>query len=312
VAHDAIDSRIDAMRRFSRFYTRTIGVLHEGLLGSDLSLAEGRVVFEIATRSRTTATALGLDLGLDAGYLSRILKGLDDRGLVERHASPTDGRQSDLQLTRAGRTAFEAINARSRHEVGQLLGKLSVRAQRDVVAAMATIEKAMAGSQAHPSDIVLRPHRPGDMGWVVHRHGVLYAAEYGWDETFEAVVAEVAGSFIKNFKPARERCWIAERDGEILGSAFVVEKSRTIAKLRLVYVEPHVRGHGLGRRLVEAAMDFARAAGYRRMTLWTNDVLLPARRLYDALGFKQTASEPYHGFGKDLVGETWEQDLKTP
>lgn len=299
---------IDAVRRFSRFYTQRIGVLQEGLLGSDLSLTEGRIVYELGARSRVTARDLCSDLGLDAGYVSRILKRFETNGWIQRSVSKDDARQADLALTRAGRTLFNDINRRSHDEIAALLIETSDADKRHLVDALAHVERTLGGSLS-ALDVVLRPHRVGDIGWVIHRHGVIYAEEYGWDATFEAMVARVAADFIDEFKPGKEICWIADRGGSILGSAFVVRKSEEIAKLRLVYVERAARGTGLGRRLLDAAMSFARDAGYKRMTLWTNDVLVPARRLYEATGFEMTESEAYRGFGKDLVGETWERDL---
>lgn len=300
---------IAAVRRFSRFYTRRIGVLHEGLLGSPLTLTEGRIVYEIADRDAPTATALGQDLGLDAGYLSRVLKGLEARRIIARVANPADGRQVLLSLAVDGRRLFEDIDAASRREVGDMLGVLAAGERRRLVAAMAEIEALLAAPAATAAPVILRPHRPGDIGHVVSRHGAIYAAEYGWDITFEAAVARIAAEFIENFDARREVCFIAERASDILGSAFVVRKDEVTAKLRLVYVEEAARGSGLGRRLVEACMQFARDAGYARMTLWTNDVLVPARQLYQSLGFEKTASAPHHSFGVDLVSETWERDL---
>jgi DNA-binding MarR family transcriptional regulator/GNAT superfamily N-acetyltransferase len=312
-------STIAAVRRFSRFYTRAIGVLHEGLLGSPLTLTEGRIVYEIANRTTTTASDLRDDLGLDAGYLSRTLKALEARSVITRALSPADARQSLLALTPEGQRLYRAINAASKREVGAMLQPLPVAGQARLVQAMAEIERLLGrpapDASVTPaiapaaSRIILRPHRPGDIGWVIHRHGALYAADYGWDITFEALVAKVAGEFIETFDPATCCCFIAERAGEILGSAFVVPKDKATAKLRLVYVEASARGLGLGRQLVEASMQFARDAGYTRMTLWTNDVLVPARRLYETLGFEMTASEPHHSFGQDLIGETWERAL---
>ena len=300
---------VSAVRRFSRFYTRAIGVLHEGLLGSDLTLAEARIVYELASLSKPTATLLGQELGLDAGYLSRLLKSLEGRGVLTRSADPADGRQSLLTLTAAGRKLFFQIDNASKREVAALLSPLAAIERQQLVTAMGDIARLLGAPDWPSPPIVLRPHRPGDIGHVVSRHGAIYAAEYGWDITFEALVAKVAAEFIEKFDPRSDCCFIADRAGQILGSAFVVRKDAVTAKLRLVYVEKSARGTGLGRRLVEACMQFSRAAGYSRMTLWTNDVLLPARKLYQALGFEMVASEPYHSFGVDLVSETWERDL---
>lgn len=299
---------IDAVRRFSRFYTQRIGVLQEGLLGSDLSLTEGRVVYELGTRTATTARDLCQELALDAGYLSRILKRFEARGLIDRKPLEDDARQAEIALTAEGRGLFADINRKSHDEIAALLGSASPADRRALVDALTCVEQTL-GAGAYPTPVRLRPHMPGDMGWVIHRHGAIYAEEYGWDQTFEALVARVAADFIDQFKPGREFCWIAERGTTILGWAFVVESSADVAKLRLVYVEASARGTGLGQRLLDAAMRFARDAGYKRMTLWTNDVLLPARRLYERAGFVMTAQNAYRGFGKDLVGETWERDL---
>jgi len=302
------EARVDAVRRFNRFYTRRIGVLQEGLLQSPFSLAEARVLYEVAHRDRPAAAELGKDLGLDAGYLSRILRGLRRRGLVDRRPSEADGRRSLLGLTRSGRAAFATLDERSRTEIGALLDPLPPRDQGRLVEAMRAIEELLGGAPRPPASYLLRPHQPGDMGWVVHRHGVLYAQEYGWDETFEGLVAEIVARFVKRLDPRRERCWIAEVDGEAVGSVFLVKQSRTVARLRLMLVEPRARGMGIGKRLVDECIRFARQAGYRKITLWTNSVLLAARRLYAQAGFRLVDEEPYHGFGHDLVGETW--DLK--
>ncbi|MBL8671969.1 MAG: GNAT family N-acetyltransferase, partial [Alphaproteobacteria bacterium] len=271
-----LPQRIEAVRRFSRFYTRRIGVLHEGLLGSPFSLTEGRIIWELANREQATARALGADLGLDAGYLSRILRGLEGRGVIKRRPSATDARSAVITLTPAGEAAFAALNAQSRAEIGEMLASLDAADQGRIVEAMRVIESLLGARAESRAPFILRPHRPGDIGWVVHRHAVLYAQEYGFDVTFEALVASVAAEFIQKFDPKREHCWIAEREGEIVGSVFLVRKSDEIAKLRLLYVEPKARGLGVGARLVEECMAFARSCGYRRMTLWTNGNLLAA------------------------------------
>ena len=303
------DARVAAVRGFNRFYTQKIGVLGEGLLKSRFSLAEARVLYELAHRERPTATELCGDLGLDAGYLSRILRRFEQQGLLVRTASKADGRQSLLALTVKGRAAFAPLDARSRQEIGVLMGGLGQPEQARLVAAMGTIERLLGPRRQSDAPYLLRPHQPGDMGWVVHRHAVLYAQEYGWDERFEALVAEIAAKFISNFDPKKERCWIAERDGEIIGSVFLVRKSKTVAKLRMLFVEPAARGLGLGSRLVEECLRFARQAGYRKITLWTNDILHAARHIYVKAGFRKVGSERHHSFGHDLVGETWELEL---
>jgi len=301
--------RIEAVRRFSRFYTRKVGVLHEGLLNSPFSLAEARVIYELAHHERSTANELCAELGLDPGYLSRILRGFEQRGLLSRQPSDTDARQNILTLTPEGQEAFAQLNARSRHQIGAMLDRLSAADQERLVASMATVEDLLGDPPPRRVPYILRPPRPGDMGWVVQRHGTLYAEEYGWDESFEALVAEIAADFLRNRDPKRDRCWIAEMDGENVGCVFVVRKSDEVAKLRLMLVEPKARGLGIGARLVEECLRFARQVGYRRMTLWTNSVLLDARRMYEKAGFQLVASEPHHSFGHDLVGETWERDL---
>jgi DNA-binding MarR family transcriptional regulator/GNAT superfamily N-acetyltransferase len=304
-----IDERTRAVRRFTRFYTRRLGVLQEGLLDSPFSLTEARVLYELANRDHPTATELGRDLGLDAGYLSRILKRFEEQDLLERARSNSDARQSHLALTAKGREAFAPLNQRSRDQVAAMLGELSEPDQRRLVDAMGVVEELLGKAPPPRAPYTLRPHRPGDMGWIVHRHGALYAQEYGWDETFEALVAEITAGFIKDFDPKRERCWIAEKDGEIVGSVLLVRQSDEVAKLRLLYVEPKARGLGIGKRFVEECIRFARAAGYSRITLWTNDVLHAARRIYADAGFKLVKAEPHRSFGHELVGENWELEL---
>ena len=304
-----VQQRVDAVRSFNRFYTKQIGVLREGLLGSPYSLTEVRVLYELAHRSQPTAAELGRDLGLDAGYLSRILRNFERRGLVAKARSRADGRQSLLSLTAQGRRAFAPLNARSHDEVAAVLGRLSTMEQGSLIEAMRTIQALLGNRTAPKVPYVLRPHRPGDMGWIIHRHGALYAQEYGWDETFEALVAEIAAKFIRNLNPKRERCWIAEQEGEIVGSVFLVQKSKTVGQLRLMYVEPKARGLGIGSRLVEECLRFARQVGYRKVVLWTNSVLVAARHIYEKAGFRLIHSEAHRSFGCNLVGETWELTL---
>jgi DNA-binding MarR family transcriptional regulator/N-acetylglutamate synthase-like GNAT family acetyltransferase len=309
MARGDLDQCIDAVRSFNRFYTKQIGVLREGLLESPFSLTEVRVLYELAHRGEPTAAEICKDLGLDAGYLSRILRGFERRGLVLKAASKVDGRQTLLSLTAQGRKAFAPLNARSQDEVAAMLSRLSGAEQDRLVGAMRTIETLLGARPEPKVPYLLRPHQPGDMGWVVHRHGVLYAQEYGWDETFEALVAEIAATFIQRFDAKRERCWIAEREGENVGSVFLVQKSRTVAKLRLMYVEPKARGMGIGGRLVSECIRFARQVGYRKIVLWTNSVLTAARHIYKKAGFRLVRAEPHHSFGHDLIGETWELKL---
>jgi DNA-binding MarR family transcriptional regulator/GNAT superfamily N-acetyltransferase len=301
--------RVDAVRRFNRFYTRQVGALSAGFLESPFSLTEVRVLYELAHRDTPTATELGGALGLDAGYLSRMLRGFAKRGLIARKSSDADGRRSLLSLTTRGRAAFATLNARSHDHIAAVLGRLSAPEQGRLVEAMRAVE-ALLGAPAEPkARYILRGHRPGDMGWVVHRHGALYAQEYGYDEQFEALVAEIVAHFIRHYDSKRERCWIAEQDGEIVGSVFLVKKSPTVAKLRLLLVEPTARGLGIGGRLVSECVDFARRVGYRKITLWTQSELQAARRLYEAAAFRLAHEERHHSFGHDLVAETWELTL---
>jgi DNA-binding MarR family transcriptional regulator/GNAT superfamily N-acetyltransferase len=302
---------VRAVRRFSRFYTRRIGVLQEGLLGGPLSLTEARVVYELAQRDADTASRLGADLGLDAGYLSRILRGLQDRGLIARHTDATDGRQSIVSLTGAGRAAFAEEDARSQQAVGAMLHDLTQAQRARLVATLVAAETLLGGGTEAPPRVpyILRAPLPGDMGWVVHRQAYLYAREYGFDERFEALVAEIVAGFISKFDPKRERCWIAEREGAVVASVFLVRESDTVGKLRLLYVEPDARGLGIGRRLVQECIRQARQCGYRRLTLWTNDILTAARAIYQREGFRLVAEERHHSFGQNLVGQNWDLDL---
>ncbi len=301
--------RVEAVRRFNRFYTRRIGVLGEGLASSPFSLTEARVVYELARRGEATAAELGRDLGLDAGYLSRLLRGFERRGLLRRRPSESDGRRSLLGLTPEGEAAFAELDAGTRREVGALLSALPEEEQDRLVGAMRAIEGVLGAPPEGRASYLLRPHGPGDLGWVVQRHGALYAREYGWDERFEALVAEIAAKFLRELDPRRERCWIAERDGEPVGSVLLARESDETAKLRLLLVEPRARGLGIGSRLVEECVRFARGTGYRRVTLWTNDVLRAARRIYEEAGFRLVREEPHHSFGHALVGQTWELEL---
>jgi DNA-binding MarR family transcriptional regulator/N-acetylglutamate synthase-like GNAT family acetyltransferase len=308
-ADEAFAARVAAVRRFSRFYTQAIGALGEGYLQSGFSVAQARVLYELAHRMRPSARDLAVDLGLDPGYLSRILRGFERQGLITREPSPEDRRQSILRLTDKGRGAFAPLDARSRQEIGALIAPLRPADQERLVTAMRSIEGLIAPAGAAKLPILLRPHRPGDMGWVVARHGALYAEEYGWDQTFEALVAEIAAQFLRTFDAGHECCWIAERDGVNVGSVFVVRQSDDVAKLRLLIVDPPARGMGLGRRLVEEAIRFARNRRYAKLALWTNDVLDAARHIYQQAGFQLVRSEPHRSFGHELVGETWELAL---
>ena len=303
------DRRVGDVRRFNRFWTRRIGVLREGYLESPFSLTEVRVLYELAHCEETTAGEIREELGLDAGYLSRLLRGFEKDGLIHKRPSEADGRRRLLRLTERGRDAFALLDETSRNDIGAMLAGLSIGGQERLVGAMRTIE-GLLGARSEPEvPYILRPHWPGDMGWVVHRHGVLYAREYGWDERFEALVAEIVAKFIQRYDPKQERCWIAEREGGIVGCVFLMRESEEIARLRLLLVEPEARGLGIGSRLVEECIRFARQAGYRKITLWTNDVLYAARRIYEEMGFRLVHEEPHHSFGHDLVGQTWELKL---
>jgi len=278
-------------------------------MDSPFSLTQVRVLYELAHRNQPIASELAAQLDLDAGYLSRLLANFERHGFLARRSSRRDARQSHLSLTRRGLAAFAKLDIKTQEETSAMLGKLSVRDRRRLVDAMRTVQRLLGSRPASkPAAFILRPHRPGDIGWVIHRHGALYAAEYGWDERFEALVADIAGKFVQNFDPKRERCWIAERDGEIAGFVFLVRKSARVAKLRMLIVEPWARGHGLGGRLVDECIRFARAAGYRQITLWTQSNLLAARKIYAKAGFRLTNSKRGLSFGQNLVSETW--DLK--
>ena len=300
---------VEAVRRFNRFYTKQIGVLDEGLLESPYSLTEVRVLYELAHRKDATATDVGRDLGLDAGYLSRILRGFERQGLLRKKASRDDGRQSLLSLTGKGRKTFRPLDSRSSERVASLLHPIRREARKRLLEAMITIERVLGEPVQERAPYVLRAPGPGDMGWIVHRHGVLYAREYGWDERFEALVGEIVAKFVENYDPRRERCWIAEREGEVVGSVFLVKRSEKVAKLRLLYVEPAARGLGIGKALVETCVGFARSAGYSKVVLWTQSVLSAARHIYEKAGFRLVKEEPHQSFGHDLVSEIWELEL---
>jgi DNA-binding MarR family transcriptional regulator/GNAT superfamily N-acetyltransferase len=311
--------RVAAVRAFNRFYTRRIGVLHEGLVDSGFTLTESRLLWEFAHQAQPTAGELARSLDLDPGYLSRLLRGLRERGLIEATPSASDARQSHLSLTAAGRAAFAPLDSGSQQQVQALLTALDEASQQQLLQAMGTLQRLLDDAPARRTrePYLLRPHRPGDIGWVIARHGALYAQEYRWSIAFEALVARIAAAFIEHFDPAREACWIAERDGANVGCVFLVQARDEatqavqdgVARLRMLLVEPSARGLGLGRRLVQECERFARQAGYRRITLWTNANLLAARGIYAAAGYRLVASEPHHSFGHDLVGETWNLDL---
>lgn len=306
---DDVGRRVEATRRFNRFYTKQIGLLHDGLLESRFSLTEARVLYELAHRTQPTAAELGKELGLDAGYLSRILRSFEERGLLGRTPSQSDGRQSHLFLTKQGQKAFAPLNTRAHDEIRAMLARLSTAEQSRLIEAMQTIERLLGEPPEHKTPYLIRQHKPGDMGWIVHRHGVLYGQEYGWDERFEALVAEITARFVMNYDPKRECCWIAEKDGVNVGSVFIVKKSKSVAQLRLLLIEPGARGLGIGTRLVNECSRFARQADYRKIILWTNSVLTAARHIYEKAGYRLVRKEPHHSFGQDLVGEIWELKL---
>jgi DNA-binding MarR family transcriptional regulator/N-acetylglutamate synthase-like GNAT family acetyltransferase len=301
---------VQAIRRFNRFYTRQIGVLEEHLLQSPFSLTEVRVLYELAHRPRLTAAELGEDLGLDRGYLSRILENFENQAWIMVTPSPQDRRKQFLSLTAKGRKSFAPVERRASDQVAAMLSKISPAHQQSLLAAMEEIENVLAPGTADTPTYALRQHRPGDMGWVVQRHGELYWQEYHYDERFEGLVAEIVARFIQNLDPQRERCWIAEKDGQKVGSVFLVNKSASVAKLRLLLVEPSARGLGIGRGLVEECVGFAQEAGYKRVMLWTQSELAAARRIYQAAGFQRVAEESHNSWGrKNLVAETWELRL---
>jgi DNA-binding MarR family transcriptional regulator/N-acetylglutamate synthase-like GNAT family acetyltransferase len=301
------------VRRFNRFYTRRLGLLDRGLLDSEFSLPEVRVMYEVAHRKDPTAGEIGTDLGLDAGYLSRILQALRRRGLVRAVAAKGDRRQRLLSLTERGRAAFRQLDARSAAQVRGLLNPLATEDAHRLVDAMASIERLLGEDKARRGAgvVAFRGPEPGDLGWVVERHGVLYAAEYGWNQEFEVLVAGIVGEFAvaESGPGARQRCWIATLDGVRAGCVFLMPASEQVAKLRMLLVEPWARGHGIGEQLVEACIAAAREAGYRRMTLWTNSLLHAARKLYERAGFQLVKSEAHHSWGHALVGQTWERGL---
>jgi len=307
--HNDSDRKIAAVRAFNRFYTRKLGVLDQHLMKSPYSLSEARVIYELAHREDPSAKEIGTELGLDAGYLSRIVQNFDENGLITRTPLASDRRQYRLALTAKGRQASAQLECSSQDEVGAMLAALPRGGGQKLVSAMAAIERLLGEATTSSPSAILRGHRPGDMGWVVQSHGALYASEYGFDSSFEALVAEIAAKFLTSFDASREHCWIAERDGVPVGSVFLVKHTDDVAKLRLLLVDPAGRGQGLGQRLVGECIAFARACGYRRMTLWTQSILVAARKIYQDAGFVLVASEPHRSFGQSLTGETWEREL---
>ena len=306
-----VDAQVGAIRAFNRFYTRKIGVV-DGMASSPFALAEARVLYELAHREQATATDIRKELGLDAGYMSRILREFERRKLIWREQSKTDERQKFLSLTAKGRRAFAPLDARSNRDVVAILEGLSPTKRKQLVDAVQAVRRLLGDKVQTSTSYLLRQHQPGDLGWIVHRQAILYAEEYGWDGTYEALAGEIVAQFIKNYDPNRERCWIAEKDGERVGGAFVAKVSDDIAQLRLLHVEAQARGLGIGKRLVEECLRFARRAGYQKMTLWTQSNLHAARHIYKQAGFQVVREQQHHSFGKDLTAETWELNLRQP
>lgn len=305
----ASDAQVLAVRAFNRFYTRKLGVLDQQLLKSPFSLSEARVLYELAHASELSAKEIGLQLGLDPGYLSRIVQNFEESGLIVRKPLATDRRQYQLSLTAKGRQAFARLERITHEDVAAMLRPLAPDDRRRLTGAMETIERLLGMPRAAPPAARLREPRPGDMGWVVQSHGALYASEYGFDSGFEALVAEIVAKYMTAFDPSRERCWIADIEGHPVGSVFLVKASDDVAKLRLLLLEPAARGQGLGQQLVAECVSFAKACGYRKMTLWTQSILVAARKIYEDAGFRLVANEPHRSFGQNLVGETWEREL---
>jgi DNA-binding MarR family transcriptional regulator/GNAT superfamily N-acetyltransferase len=305
----AFADRIAAVRHFNRFYTQRIGVLQDGFAESPFSLTQARVLYEIRQRDGATASDIARGLGLDAGYLSRMLRRFHKLGLIGKRTSATDARQSFLSLTARGRVAFAPLEARTKRQVGAMLRRLTATQQRDLVSALRTAETLLSERAKSVPDVILRQPKPGDFGWIVARHAVLYQQEYGWIEPFEGLCAQIVADFVNKFDARRERCWIAELDGENVGSVFLAKDSDEIARLRLLLVEPSARGHGIGKRLTDECIHFARQCGYRKITLWTHSVLTAARHIYQQAGFRLTSSEPRQSWGQDVVSEHWDLQL---
>ncbi len=306
-----VATAIDVIRDFNRFYTRQIGLLNQRFLSSPFTLTEVRVLYELAQRATSTATEIAGRLSLDPGYLSRLLRKLEKQHHLERGRAEHDARQRPLSLTEEGINLFQKLDRASSEAVVTLIEGLSPAQLGELLAAMGTVRRLLTDEPAQP-DYRLRPLQVGDIGWIVHRQGMLYAQEYGWDSTYEALAAEILAHFVRHFDPSAENAWVAERDGAIVGSVFLVRKSARTAKLRLLYVEPSARGLGIGRRLVQECIACACEKGYETLTLWTNDVLVSARRIYAAAGFRLVKEEPHHSFGQDLVSQTWELALRSP
>ena len=311
--HRVAASRVATVRRFNRFYTRQIGVLRKNFLDSPYSLGEARVLYEIARRRLPTASDVGRALDLDPGYLSRVLRNFEKNGLIERTASPRDARRSYLALSARGKRAYAPLEARSQRDVANMLGKLNVAEQARLIGAMTTIETLLGGEgkeKPESGGYTLRPPVPGDFGWIVKRHAELYAQEYEWTAPFEGVCARIVADYANNNDPKRERCWIAEMGGENVGCVFLVKETETVARIRLLLVDPKARGLGLGARLTAECVGFAREAGYKKITLWTHSVLAAARHIYQKAGFTLTRTERHKSWGRPVVSEFWDLDLE--
>jgi DNA-binding MarR family transcriptional regulator/N-acetylglutamate synthase-like GNAT family acetyltransferase len=303
------DARIAAVRRFNRFYTRQVGALDEHHLHSDFSLSEARILYEIAHQPKPAAREIAAALFLDKGYLSRVLAGFARRGFIKKVHSSDDGRESILKLTAKGRALFSRLNEKASAEVAAMLDAVPPAGQPRLIEAMATIETFLGSIDPASPAFTIREHRPGDMGWIIERHAQIYTDEYNWNSNFETLVTEIGAKFLRDLKPDRERCWIAERNGVNVGCVLMVERSKSVAQLRLLLVEPSARGLGIGNSLVNECIAFARSAGYRTMRLWTNDVLLSARKIYQAAGFELIEEEVHNKFGPSLTSQTWEMRL---
>jgi DNA-binding MarR family transcriptional regulator/N-acetylglutamate synthase-like GNAT family acetyltransferase len=303
------DPRVAAFRRFNRFYTQKIGVLDRSYLQSEFSVSEARVLYELAQRDETTASEISASLGLDMGYLSRILGKLEQQELIRRAPAEQDARQRLIQVTSKGKKAMSTLDLRSEEQAGSLLAELSDRQQASVLQAMSQIQTVLGDGQATHQPYIIRTHRTGDLSWIAYRHAVLYCQEYGWNEAFEALVLGITAHFLKHCDPEAERCWVAERSGEILGCVLLVRSSKQIAKLRLLLVEPSARGLGIGKRLVEECIRFAREKGYKKIVLWTQSNLTAARGIYQKAGFELVATDSHEDFGPRLTAETWELRL---
>jgi DNA-binding MarR family transcriptional regulator/N-acetylglutamate synthase-like GNAT family acetyltransferase len=303
------DPRIAAFRRFNRFYTQKIGVLDNGYLQSEFSVGEARVLYELAHSEGTTASAISASLALDMGYLSRILAKLEDQQLIRRVPAEQDARQRRIQVTPKGKKAMSTLDSRSQEQAGSLLAELSDPQQANVLQAMSHIQAALGDFQSANEPYLIRTHRTGDLSWIAYRHAALYRQEYGWNEAFEALVLEITAHFLKHFDSETERCWVAERSGEILGCVLLVKRSKQIAKLRLLLVEPSARGLGIGQRLVEECIHFAREKGYKKIVLWTHSNLSAARRIYQKAGFQLVRTDRHADFGPPVTAETWELAL---